>query len=135
LKTSAVTLTKAWILAISILLLTVTSGALSGAVTDSLWNHVPPRNHIKTNPLADRADTVPAGALLYRDHCQQCHMSQAQGDGHKRPALRSDHIRAVTDGDLEWFLRQGDLRHGMPSWSGLPEAQRWQIVSYLKSLQ
>jgi mono/diheme cytochrome c family protein len=85
--------------------------------------------------MANRPDAVPAGALLYRDHCQPCHMADAQGDGHKKPALRSGHIRTATDGDLEWFLRQGDLRHGMPSWSGLPEAQRWQIVSYLKSLQ
>jgi mono/diheme cytochrome c family protein len=115
--------------------LTVTSGALAGVVSESPWDRVPPRNHIRTNPLANRPDTVSAGALLYRDHCQSCHMPDAQGDGHKKPALRSEHIRVATEGDLEWFLRQGDLRHGMPSWSGLPEAQRWQIVSYLKSLQ
>ena len=118
-----------------ILGLTVTSGAFAGAVSDSLWDRVPPRNHTRTNPLANRPDTISAGAHLYRDHCQSCHMPDAQGDGHKRPGLRSEHIRTATDGDLEWFLRQGDLRHGMPSWSGLPEAQRWQIVSYLKSLQ
>lgn len=125
--------TNAWILAFTILVLTVSAGALAGA--DSLWDHVPPRNHVRTNPLADRPDTVHAGAILYRDHCQQCHRQDAQGDGHKRPPLRSEHLRAASDGDIEWFLRQGDLRHGMPSWSGLPEAQRWQIVSYLRSLQ
>jgi len=47
----------------------------------------------------------------------------------------SARIRAATDGDLEWYLRQGDLAHGMPSWSSLPEAQRWQIIIYLRSLQ
>lgn len=130
-----VTITKAWVLAITILVVAVTSGALAGAVSDSLWDHVPPRNHIRTNPLANRPDSVSAGALLYREHCQQCHMPDAQGDGKKRPPLRSEHIRTASDGDIEWFLRQGDLRHGMPSWSGLPEAQRWQIVAYLKSLQ
>ena len=57
------------------------------------------------------------------------------GDGHKKPGLRSDRIKSATDGDLEWFLRQGDLGHGMPSWSRLPEAQRWQLVSYLRSIQ
>ena len=51
------------------------------------------------------------------------------GDGRKKPPLRSEHIKSATDGDLEWFLRQGDLRHGMPSWSSLPEAQRWQLVA------
>ena len=57
------------------------------------------------------------------------------GDGRKRPSLRSDRIRTASDGDIEWFLRQGDMAHGMPSWSSLPEAQRWQIVAYLKSIQ
>jgi mono/diheme cytochrome c family protein len=29
----------------------------------------------------------------------------------------------------------GGLRHGMPSWSKLLEAQRWQLVAYLRSIQ
>jgi mono/diheme cytochrome c family protein len=119
----------------SILAMTVCAGSSAGALSGSLWDQVPPREHVRTNPLAGRPDTVSAGAILYRDHCQSCHKSDAQGDGHKRPTLRSERIRTASDGDLEWFLRQGDLRHGMPSWSGLPEAQRWQIVSYLRSLQ
>ena len=57
------------------------------------------------------------------------------GDGRKKPSLRTDHVRSATDGDLEWFLRQGDLAHGMPSWSSLPEAQRWQLIAYLRSIQ
>jgi len=62
-------------------------------------------------------------------------MADARGDGHKRPSLRSERIHMASDGDIEWFLRQGDLGHGMPSWSSLPEAQRWQVVAYLKSIQ
>ena len=57
------------------------------------------------------------------------------GDGHKKPSLRTDRIKSATDGDLEWFLRQGDLGKGMPSWSSLPQAQRWQLVAYLRSIQ
>jgi mono/diheme cytochrome c family protein len=85
--------------------------------------------------MSGRPDAVSAGALLYRDHCLQCHKAEARGDGNKKPPLRSERIRTASDGDIEWFLRQGDLRHGMPSWSSLPEAQRWQIVTYLRSLQ
>jgi hypothetical protein len=40
-----------------------------------------------------------------------------------------------SDGDIEWFLRQGDIGQGMPSWSSLPQHQRWQLVVYLKSIQ
>jgi mono/diheme cytochrome c family protein len=85
--------------------------------------------------LVNHPEAVAAGGLIYRDHCLECHKADAQGDGRKKPSLRTDRIRAVSDGDLEWFLRQGDLGHGMPSWSSLPEAQRWQLIAYLRSLQ
>ena len=101
----------------------------------SHWDRVPVRDHARTDPLAGDPQAVAAGAIVYRDHCQQCHKANAEGDGHKHPSLRSLQVRAATDGDLEWFLRQGDLRHGMPSWSSLPEAQRWQVIDYLRSIQ
>jgi len=40
---------------------------------------------------------------------------------------------AYPAGALFWFL-YGNLKHGMPSWSRLPDERRWQLVSYLKSL-
>ena len=105
------------------------------AASSSRWDRVPAKDHGRTNPLAARAESVAAGSLVYKDHCAQCHRSDAMGDGLKKPPLRSDRIKSATDGDLEWFLRQGDLGHGMPSWSSLPEAQRWQLISYLRSIQ
>jgi mono/diheme cytochrome c family protein len=84
--------------------------------------------------MAGKEQALEGGAALYKDHCAQCHGPNAQGDGAKKPPLRSDVVRSASDGDLEWFLRQGDIGHGMPSWSSLPQAQRWQIVSYLRSL-
>jgi mono/diheme cytochrome c family protein len=119
--------------AISALLLGTTL-SLAAAIS-SRWQHVPEKDHARSNPLAANMETQAAGALVYRDHCLQCHKADAMGDGHKRPALRSDRIRTATDGDIEWFLRQGDIGHGMPSWSSLPEAQRWQIVAWLRSIQ
>jgi len=105
----------------------------SGAV-HSHFSHVPARDHARTNPLPANAQNIEAGRQLYLDHCAQCHKADARGDGRKKPSLRTDPVRNASDGDLEWFLRQGDLRHGMPSWSSLPESQRWQIVAYLRSL-
>ncbi|MGA3347023.1 MAG: cytochrome c [Terracidiphilus sp.] len=105
------------------------------AVSSKRWEHVPPRDHAQANPLAGQPEATAAGALVYKEHCQQCHKANAQGDGRKRPSLRSERLRAASDGDIEWFLRQGDLSHGMPSWSSLPPAQRWQVVAYLKSIQ
>ena len=106
-----------------------------GAAAATHWDRVPAKDHARPNPLAGRPEAVHAGAILYRDHCQQCHQADAAGDGKKKPSLKTERVRTATDGDLEWFLRQGDLGHGMPSWSSLPEAQRWQIITYLRSLQ
>ncbi len=118
-------------------LLTIALGATLSlaAVQSTRWQHVPARDHAQANPLASQPDAAVAGALIYKEHCQQCHKANAQGDGNKRPSLHSERLRTASDGDIEWFLRQGDLGHGMPSWSSLPQAQRWQIVAYLKSIQ
>ena len=120
------------LLAICCLTLSSTFAVLAAS---SPWDHVPRKDHAHVSPLARNPDAANAGAIIYRHHCQQCHLANGAGDGHKRPSLRSDRIRMATDGDIEWFLRQGDLTHGMPSWSGLPEMQRWQIVAYLRSIQ
>jgi hypothetical protein len=35
---------------------------------------------------------------------------------------------------LFWVLTNGVVMRGMPVWSKLPEPERWQIVTFLKSL-
>ncbi|MBZ5646811.1 MAG: cytochrome c [Acidobacteriia bacterium] len=75
----------------------------------------------------------PAGAKLFRRHCVSCHGEDATGKGNK-PSLRSEHVRNAAPGELQWLLTNGSMKNGMPSWSRLPEPQRWQLVSYLKSL-
>jgi mono/diheme cytochrome c family protein len=120
----------------STILVFLLGGAVAlAAALHSHWDRVPARDHARANPMAGNPAAAVAGALVYRDHCQQCHKADARGDGRKHPSLHSERLRSVTDGDLEWFLRQGDLAHGMPSWSSLPQAQRWQLVTYLRSLQ
>ena len=120
---------------LAVLFLAIGLSALLCAASTSRWDRVPSKEHARVNPLAARPDTAAAGALVYREHCAQCHRADATGDGRKKPSLRTDHVRSATDGDLEWFLRQGDRAHGMPSWSNLPEGQRWQLVTYLRSIQ
>ena len=120
---------------LAILFISLSAAGAVAAVSSSRWARVPAKDHARVNPLAGDAEAVAAGAQVYRDHCLQCHKADAQGDSHKRPALRSERLRAASDGDIEWFLRQGDLGHGMPSWSSLPQSQRWQVVAYLRSIQ
>jgi mono/diheme cytochrome c family protein len=119
----------------AILSVTLSATLALTAASSSRWQQVPAKDHARANALAADPEAKKAGALVYREHCQQCHKANAQGDGRKHPALRSERLRSASDGDIEWFLRQGDLAHGMPSWSSLPEAQRWQVVAYLRSIQ
>ena len=63
-----------------------------------------------------------------------CHGQNARGM-RNAISLRTPQVQHATAGELVWFLRNGNLFHGMPSWSGLPEQRRWQIVTYLKSLR
>jgi mono/diheme cytochrome c family protein len=102
---------------------------------DGLWMiKVPDKARAKQNPFAGEATAVAAGAKLYRQNCASCHGSDASGIDN-RPNLHSERVRAASPGELEWLLKNGSMRNGMPSWSRLPEQERWQIVSYLKSLQ
>jgi mono/diheme cytochrome c family protein len=86
------------------------------------------------NPYEGQPDAVLAGEKLFRQHCAQCHGEDARGTGHAAN-LRSPDVQGATPGELEWLLRNGNLAAGMPSWSGLPEQRRWQIVAYLKMLR
>ena len=116
------------------LLLFVLTAAWAAAGDGAWRKRVPEKDRGRSNPLAGDADAVGAGAKLFRQHCAKCHGEDGNGKG-KRPGLRSEHVRGATDGELQWLLTNGSMKNGMPSWSGLPEPQRWQLVSYLKSLQ
>ena len=94
---------------------------------------VPPKAAVRRNPLESDPDSVAAGAKLFELHCAECHGVNADG-GKKGPSLRAEEVQQATPGALFWLLTNGVVRKGMPVWSRLPEPQRWQLVSYVKSL-
>ncbi|HEY1676269.1 MAG TPA: c-type cytochrome [Candidatus Sulfotelmatobacter sp.] len=97
---------------------------------------VPAKESARANPLEHDPDAIAAGGKLYGMHCAECHGANAEGGKGKKkgPALRASEIRQATPGTLFWLLSNGAVRRGMPVWSKLPEPQRWQIVTYVKSL-
>jgi len=120
-----------FLVAISVLLCAV----VAFAETDHSWlKRVSDKDKQRTNPYAGSADAVAAGQKVYGQYCSTCHGKDLQGNG-KKPALRSEAVQKATDGDLFWILKNGDLRHGMPSWSSLPEPSRWQVIAFLRSSQ
>ena len=105
-----------------------------GAADYPAWlRHVPDADRKRTNPYAGQSDAVAAGSKLFADHCTKCHGADALGS-RKKPSLRTPEVQKASDGEIFWLLRNGDLRHGMPSWSAIPEPSRWQIIAYVKSL-
>jgi mono/diheme cytochrome c family protein len=97
----------------------------------SLIQQAPPRASVDRNPLAESAQAQRSGAKLYARECAACHGVDRAGS-EKAPPLDRPDIRRAAPGSLFWVLRNGALRHGMPSFAHLPEAQRWQIVTFLQ---
>lgn len=95
---------------------------------------VPEKDRLRNNPLADDRDAMAAGKKLFGQHCAECHGEAAEGS-HRAPNLRAEEVQSATPGAIFWVLSNGVVRHGMPDWSKLPEAQRWQITTYIKSLR
>lgn len=104
-------------------------------VGDGKWlTRVPDKDRVQSNPYAADPDARAAGAKLFGRYCAECHGENGEGKG-GHPALVSSRVQHASDGELQWLLRNGSLRNGMPSWSSLPTEQRWQIISHVRTLQ
>jgi mono/diheme cytochrome c family protein len=93
----------------------------------------PEKARARGNPLENDPDALAAGRKLFERHCAQCHGETGEGTK-KAPSLRAREVQDATPGTLFWVMTNGVVRSGMPVWSKLPEAQRWQIVRFVKSL-
>ena len=93
----------------------------------------PEKSRAKPNPLANDPQGPRAGRILFEEHCEECHGKDAAGTK-KAPSLRAPEVQDAAPGAIFWVLSNGVVRKGMPVWSKLPEPQRWQLVSYIKSL-
>ena len=110
----------------------VTSGA--DAKTYAALSKVPEKARGRRNPLESDADAVAAGGKLFDQHCAECHGMKAEGTK-RAPSLLKPEVQQASSGAVFWILTNGVVRHGMPVWSKLPEPQRWQIVTFLKSFR
>jgi mono/diheme cytochrome c family protein len=93
----------------------------------------PEKARNRANPLQNDPDAIAAGAILFEQHCAECHGNAAEGS-RKAPSLLVPEVENATPGTLFWVITNGVVRKKMPVWSKLPEPQRWQLVRYIKSL-
>jgi mono/diheme cytochrome c family protein len=87
----------------------------------------------KPNPLAGRPGADAGGRKIFRQRCVACHADDGRGTS-KGPDLTQPEVQSESDGTLFWKITSGNTREGMPTFSSLPEAQRWQIVLHLRAL-
>jgi cytochrome c oxidase cbb3-type subunit 2 len=109
------------------------SAVRNNRLADAALANVPDRARARTNPFENDPQAIAAGGKLFEQHCAECHGEKAGG---KRPgtSLLRDPMQQAAPGTLFWIITNGVVRHGMPVWSKLPEPERWQIVTFLKSL-
>jgi mono/diheme cytochrome c family protein len=101
---------------------------------DAHFHKAPAFSAQEKNPYTGQHAAIAEGARLYTRNCGSCHGIGARGTGNI-PALSHGAVQSVPDGEVFWFITTGSVANGMPSWAQLPEQQRWQIVTYVKSLK
>lgn len=90
----------------------------------------------RTNPLAGKPDAAAGGEKLFKRNCVECHGGDGGGLIKKHAAdLLLPAVQQQSDGTLFWKITNGNPDRGMPSFSRLPELQRWQVVLYLRKLK
>jgi glucose/arabinose dehydrogenase len=104
---------------------------LSAQAQNSTFHNAPASAAQTKNPLQGQPSAE--GKSLYHLRCARCHGENGEGSGNI-PQLSQDRIKAAAPGELFWFITQGDVKNGMPSWASLPKRQRWLIVNYVEVL-
>jgi mono/diheme cytochrome c family protein len=102
---------------------------------DSKWR-APAEVGSRHNPLSTKPEAAAGGGKLFARNCASCHGHDGTGMEEKHSAdLRLPVVQDQSDGTLFWKITNGNAGRGMPSFSKLPELQRWQIVLYIRTLK
>ena len=95
-----------------------------------------------TNPMSGDAESAARGQKLFLKNCAKCHGESGNGYGPVSHGFTTwprqlwvwNNSGPETDGYLFWFITNG--RSDMPPWGIiLSENERWDLVSYIKTLK
>jgi mono/diheme cytochrome c family protein len=126
---------RVWEVAVLCLLVARCFGQNAEYQQDPSWR-APAEAVSRQNPLSTKPQTAAGGRKLFVRNCVECHGSDGAGMEKKHSAdLQRSVVQQQSDGTLFWKITNGNLSRGMPSFSKLPELQRWQIVLYLRTLK
>jgi glucose/arabinose dehydrogenase len=110
------------------------SASATGQATSTTFHNAPASARDVKNPYAGQAPAVQAGKVVYTRNCGACHGPSGQGAGNV-PPLGHGMVQTTPDGEIFWYITKGDKENGMPAWAHLPEQQRWEVITYLKSIK
>src|SRR5262245_57760360 len=125
---------------VAIATLLAISSATAPAWAQAAWT-CPPAEAARRNPVAKSDAAIAAGKKLTVDKaCTACHGDTGKGNGPGAAALNpkpadwtSAKVQAETDGCLFWKISTG--RGAMPPWAALSETERWQLITYIRTLK
>jgi len=127
--------TSSWTVIVAVALTCVVVAQNATYHQDPNWR-APVDAALRTNPLAQKPEAAAGGEKLFKRNCVECHGPDGSGLAKKNSAdLLLPEVQSQSDGALFWKLTNGNTDRGMPSFSRLPEMQRWQLILYMRSLQ
>jgi mono/diheme cytochrome c family protein len=122
------------VIALFVVFAGIAGGALQARISERSRWAAPAGAVQRANPLAGRFDVEPGGDKLFQQRCATCHGRNGRGS-ERAPNLATARVQAQTDGALFWKISGGNTRTGMPTFSFLPELQRWQLVLKVRALR
>jgi glucose/arabinose dehydrogenase len=100
---------------------------------DKKFHDAPDSAKAMNNPYEGQTTAAKEGQALYARNCLSCHGKAGEGNGNI-PSLVDGNLESATSGEVFWFITKGSKANGMPPWNFLPAKQRWEIVTYVKSM-
>jgi mono/diheme cytochrome c family protein len=102
---------------------------------DPTWR-APEAIAARPNPLGRKPWAAAGGKKLFLRNCVECHDKDGNGLVKKHSAdLQLPVVQQQSDGALFWKITNGNTGRGMPSFSKLPELERWQLVLFIRTLK
>lgn len=100
---------------------------------DPKWK-APPSDAAKKNPFAGNASAARKGHELFEAQCSMCHGMDGRGLANAAN-FHKESVQRESDGTLFWKITNGNQNKGMPPFKHLSEDERWQLVTYLRTLR
>jgi len=106
----------------------------AGDSADKNWA-APSEAAAKQNPQSGKPESVTAGRKIFLRSCAECHGEDGTGLQEGVSNLQSPEVQKQSDGALFWKISTGNVKKGMPAFAKLEETDRWNVVSYLRTLK